>query len=166
MGSGLPCVGTAHSLATGRTVGPGQASREGLCRWPDGRELPGVGLDAENSQGYFQAPVASGQEFAQSQVSSFTKKELRKFPKSAINELKAVCFLRLLSVFLPVEVNLGLSSFPLVSWSRRQKVAYRPGKHSSPVYVCASFLGRCVFPTPGLARGSCTELRERASVQD
>lgn len=37
--------------------------------------------------------------------------------------------------------------FPQVRWSHRQKVDYRPGKDSSPVHVCVSFLGHCVFST-------------------
>lgn len=87
------------TLGTGCSVGAGLALRESLRRRPDGREPPGTSLDAENSQGYFQASVASGQRLAQNQVSSSTKKELHTFPQSVISELRADCFLWILSVF-------------------------------------------------------------------
>lgn len=63
----LPALATRPPLSgCGPQSGRGSSSRGrpgsqgGPCRWPDGREPPGPGLDAENSQGYFQAPAASG----------------------------------------------------------------------------------------------------------
>lgn len=79
------------------------------------RKLLDTSLDAENSQRYFQASVAFGQLLAQSQVSSSTKRNYTNLPNLQSVNSELDCFLRILSVFLPVEVNLGLSSFPQVS---------------------------------------------------
>lgn len=66
--------------ATGCPAEADLALRESLRRGPNGREPPGTGLDTENSQGYFQAPVAPGKRLAQNQVSSSTKKNYTSFP--------------------------------------------------------------------------------------